>query len=254
LPEDALFWYTLSMTAQNSSGFRPVVPKKIYQEILEQFVAMVINGRLVPGQKLPSERELVELFNVSRPSVREALRVLEVIGLVEVQPGGGAYLTELNIAPFINLISPLLFIKQDFHLELFDLRELIELRAVELLGERVSEEHLNQLHAIIKEMRRALDEDDPEAGAQADIAFHKTLVLASGSYILHKTLEVVVTLLEHSIRGSRSLVLQKTEDSSELFEEHRAMYEALAAGEITRARTLAKSHLQMVRRLYRENG
>jgi GntR family transcriptional regulator, transcriptional repressor for pyruvate dehydrogenase complex len=249
-----LICYTSSMKNERSGGFKPVVTKKIYQEILEQFVEMIIAGKLVTGQKLPSERELVEIFNVSRPSIREALRVLEIIGLVEIQSGGGAYLTELNIAPFINLISPLLFHKKDFHLELFDLRELIERRALDLLGGRIEDAYLVQFGEIIERMREALATDDPEMGAEADIAFHKTLVLASGSYILQKTLDLVVTLLEHSIRGSRTLVLQNEEDAVQLYEDHQAIYLALKAEKMAEAARLVKAHLEMVRRLYRDRS
>ncbi len=247
----SLICYTATMADKQAGGFKPIVTKKIYQEILEQFVEMIIAGKLVTGQKLPSERELMEIFHVSRPSIREALRVLEIMGLADIQAGGGAYLTELNVAPFINLISPLLFLKKDFHLELFDLRELIERRALDLLGDRIDDDFLVTFGEIIGQMEKALAEDDPEMGAEADIAFHKTLVLASGSYILQKTLDLVVTLLEHSIRGSRTLVLQNEEDAVQLFEDHKAIYLALKTEEMEKAARLVKAHLEMVRRLYR---
>jgi len=230
--------------------FKPVATRKIYQYILEQFVGMVVDGSLQSGDKIPSERELAESFQVSRPSVREALRVLEIIGLIDIQPGGGAYLKDLAISPFISVIAPLLFSRKDFDLELLEFRELIEIRAMELIGERFSETDLEAIKISLDAMQKALESEDPEAGALADIAFHHSLLLASKSYILQKVLDVVVSLFEHAIRGGRSLVLEKKEDAQQLFNEHRGIYNALEKRDFQKARELVKNHLQMVRELY----
>ena len=245
------FWYTEVMPDKNhTTGFKPIAPRKIYQSILEQFVNMVCDGSLKTGEKIPSERELAESFQVSRPSVREALRVLEIIGLIDIQPGGGAYLKELSISPFISVIAPLLFSRDSFDLELLEFRELIEIRAMELIGERFTEADLHAIGNSLEEMGKALEGNDPEAGAVADIAFHRSLLLASKSYILQKVLEVVVSLFEHAIRGGRSLVLQEHEDARQLYEEHRGIYQALECRDFNSARNLVQAHLTMVRGLY----
>jgi GntR family transcriptional repressor for pyruvate dehydrogenase complex len=230
--------------------FKPISTRKIYQHILEQFVALVSVGVLTPGDKIPSERELAESLQVSRPSVREALRVLEIIGLVDVHPGGGAYLKELELGPFISIVAPLLFSRDSFDLELLELRELIELRAVELLPDPLPSEALLGLESAIVEMREALRVGDPERGALADIEFHRSLLLASESYILQKVLDLIVTLFEHAVRGGRSMVLEKQEDAQELLQDHERMYEALRINDLQKAKELLGMHLRMVRRLY----
>lgn len=237
-----------------NTGFKPIAPRKIYQYILEQFVHLVSTGALQPGDKIPSERELAESFAVSRPSVREALRVLEIIGLIDIQPGGGAYLKEMELGPFISVVAPLLFSREQFDIELLELRELIEIRAIELLPAKMSQEALEPLALAITEMRRALQEDDTEAGALADIEFHRSLLLASESFILQKVLELIVSLFEHAVRGGRSLVLEKHEDAAQLLADHEGIYQALLDNNNVLAKTLLASHLQMVKVLHAQDS
>ena len=85
----------------------PINAKKVSQLIIEQFINMIKEGKLKMGDRLPPERTLAEMFNVSRASVREAFSAMEIIGLIEVRQGEGSYITELNIGPFINTIAPL---------------------------------------------------------------------------------------------------------------------------------------------------
>jgi GntR family transcriptional repressor for pyruvate dehydrogenase complex len=234
--------------------FKPIATRKIYQYILEQFVNMICIGSIKPGDKIPSERELAQSFKVSRPSVREALRVLEIIGLIDIQPGGGAYLKEMELAPFISVIAPLLFSRGNFDLELLEFRELIELRAMELLPGQLTDEDLGAIGNALTAMETAYQNNDPEAGALADIGFHRSLLTASKSFILQKVLELVVSLFEHAVRGGRSQVLEKKEDARQLLLEHQNIYEALAKNDFTLAHDLLRSHLDMVRKLYSSNS
>ena len=85
----------------------PIGMKRLYQSIVEQFVNLIKEGQLKVGDRLPPERTLAEMFNVSRASIREAFSAMEIIGLIEVRQGEGSYITDLNIGPFINTIAPL---------------------------------------------------------------------------------------------------------------------------------------------------
>jgi GntR family transcriptional repressor for pyruvate dehydrogenase complex len=234
----------------NPVQFKPVAQRKIYQSILEQFVRMVSSGELKPGDKIPSERELAVAFNVSRPSVREALRVLEIIGLIDVQSGGGAYLKEMELGPFISVVAPLLFSRDNFDLELLEFRETIEVRATELLAHTMTETDLNHMKTALEAMEQAVAMNDPETGAMADIAFHRSLLEASRSYILQKVMELVVSLFEHAVRGGRSIVLERHEDARQLYIDHLNIYTALYERDFSKAKALVTSHLQMVRQLY----
>ena len=190
---------------------QPIVTKKVYQEIIAQFVEMLRNDQIKIGEKLPSERILAQRFRVSRPSVREALRVMETIGLIEIRAGGGAYVTELNIAPFLNMFAPLIVKHQGFELELLDLRELLEVKAVGLAASCCDSESADYLLEPISRMSEALEINDPNMGAKFDIEFHTRIFKKCNNFILQKASEFVNSLIQISIKGGRYMVLENVE-------------------------------------------
>jgi len=117
----------------------PISMKRIYQSIIGQFIDLIKDGKLKVGDKLPPERTLAEMFNVSRASIREAFSAMEIIGLIEVRPGEGSFVTDLNIGPFISTISPLLVSSESMDADLLDFRKLIEMEAVRLAAMKSDE-------------------------------------------------------------------------------------------------------------------
>ena len=231
---------------------QPIVTRRVYQEIIAQFVEMIKDDRIKVGEKLPAERILAEMFHVSRPSVREALRVMETIGLIEIRAGGGAYVTELNLGPFLSMFAPLFTRRQGFELELIDLREMLELKAAALAAEYCDNEAASYLEETIIMMREALDNNDPDAGARSDIAFHTRIFEKSNNFVLQKASEFVNSLLELSIEGSRTLVLEKEEDAAQLYEDHRLIFKAIRENNPGIARERMAAHIEMVKRITKE--
>jgi GntR family transcriptional repressor for pyruvate dehydrogenase complex len=142
---------------------------------------------------MPSERTLAEMFNVSRSSIREALSALEIIGLIQVRPGEGSFVIELNIAPFINAITPLLIKNETMERDLLDFRKILELSAVELAAARA--ESTKDLLTSLVNMKAAIDRDDLNAGVDADILFHKSIFLLSQNNILENVSDCIATIL-----------------------------------------------------------
>jgi len=224
----------------------PVAKKKVYQSIVEQFVNMLKEDRIKIGQKLPPERDLAEKFKVSRPSLREALRALEMIGLVEIRQGGGVFVTEVNIAPFINAISPLFMKIKNYELELLELRRILELRAVELASQNITDQKVKLLQKSIENMRTAMKRDDFELGAMADIEFHETIFSITDNYVLSKAAECVVTILEMSVKYARLLILQDADNSLKLFQQHMKIFGAIRDRKPRVARAAMEKHLDFV--------
>jgi len=208
----------------------PISTKRIYQSIIEQFIEHIRNGKLEVGQKLPPERSLVEMFQVSRASIREAFSAMEVIGLIEVRPGEGSVITEMNIAPFINTISPLLIKNEHIENELLEFRKMIELQAVELAAKKYTHEKLSTLGKGIELAEKAIDNNDSAAGVEADILFHKSIFELTGNMILIKAAECVSCLLENSVRFNREKILSSNHDLKELFDQHLSIYKAIKEG------------------------
>lgn len=230
-------------------NIEPITTKRIYQEIIGKFVEFIANDEIQVGDKLPSERELCERFQVSRPSVREALRVMQTIGLVDIRAGGGAYLTEFNLGPFLDLLAPLFLKRKNFGLELLEVRQILEVRAAELAAEQSDTTAVRKLSSILRGMEDA-DSKDYEEGVKWDVAFHKALFECTNNIVLIKGSELVNSLIEISITDARKLVLEHAETPDQLYEEHKTILAAIREQAPEKASEAMKRHLEMVRKTY----
>jgi GntR family transcriptional repressor for pyruvate dehydrogenase complex len=224
----------------------PINAKRIYQSVIEQFVALLQAGKVKPGDKLPPERTLAEQFRVSRASIREAFSAMEIIGLIEVRPGDGSFVTDLNIAPFLNTIAPLFVKSETMETELLEFRKLLELEAVELAAVKADASGLKLLAEPLDRMKLAIERNDPATGAEEDIAFHTRLFALTDNYILIKAAACVASLVASSVRFNREKILVDPDNARELYRQHVAIYEAIAAHRPGVAKELMTKHLEFV--------
>jgi GntR family transcriptional repressor for pyruvate dehydrogenase complex len=225
----------------------PINAKRIYQSVIEQFIDMIKTGKLQVGQKLPSERTLAEMFTVSRASIREAFRAMEIIGLIEVKPGGGSYVTDLNIANFFNTIAPLFIKNESMEDELLDFRKMLELEAVKIAATKASPENLLPLTEAIELMKKSIENDDLESGSEADIMFHKTIFKLTDNYILIKSSELIAYILESSVKFNRQKILKDTKNSNVLLEQHIKIFEAIKENNPDNAVKIMRTHLDYIK-------
>jgi GntR family transcriptional repressor for pyruvate dehydrogenase complex len=225
---------------------RPVSPNRVYQEIIAQLVEFICAGEIKPGDSLPSERKLSEQFKASRSSVREAIRVMEVMGLLRVQPGGGVFVTELNVQPFIKMLAPLLLRYENYEKELLDLRRILEVRSAQMAAEQITPERAAYISEPIRMMDPGSAGNDPDVGLKSDILFHSRIVESSGSLALRHASGIVSALMEVLVQGGRKRVLENRETAAELYAEHVAIRDAICRGDSLRAGELIDRHIQMV--------
>jgi len=227
----------------------PINTKRIYQNIIEQFIELIRKGELKVGDRLPAERALTEMFQVSRASIREAFSAMEVIGLIEVRPGDGSFVTDLNIGPFINAISPL-FVKNDImETDLLDFRKLIELEAVRLAAEKPDKTKFSKLQAPLEMMLKSIEKQDVAIGVKADINFHKTIFELTENYILIKSAECISYLLQSSVEFNRAKILKDNKNANVLYNQHRLIYEAVMNGDSKKAVEIMETHLEFVKKV-----
>ena len=140
--------------------FSPVSLGRVYQVIVDQIRALIRDGRLRPGDRLPSERELCEQFGVSRVTLREALRVLEASGLIEIRVGarGGAFVTSPSSARVGEGLADLVRLSPLSASDITEARLLFELGIVELVVERATQEDVEDLKRLCEQQQRAIDE------------------------------------------------------------------------------------------------
>ncbi len=127
----------------NGTLLKPIRRVRLYENAVEQIQTLILKKKYKPGDRLPSERSLAEQFHISRHSLREALRILDVTGLIEIRVGDGIYVKEVDFLPYIeslNLsIRSRLPIERDTFVKLWGARKILEVGMVELAVERVTE-------------------------------------------------------------------------------------------------------------------
>lgn len=225
---------------------KSIQTKKIYKNIVEQIIFLIREGSLKSGDKLPPERALAEMLDVSRASLREALSVMEIMGVVDIRPGEGSFVSDLDVQPFIALLTPLLLKEGTFEDDLLEFRRIIEIAGVKLVCKNLDEnrEMLKELKEIIDEMGENLD--DAEAGAKLDIKFHGMLFSMSNNIVLVKVLEYLGFILERTVKFNRNSILKKSDSASTLYMYHTDIYQAIVRGDADAAAKSLSDHFDFV--------
>ena len=217
----------------------PIRRSRLYQGIVEQIEGLLERGDIRPGDQLPPERQLADQFQVSRASVREALRTLELLGIVETRPGGGTFVRQTTPD---DLARPLTSLMARGHTvaDVIELRGLIEPALAALAAERVTAAQLAELKEIFAEQERKVS--DAEPWAEEDTRFHEAIGHAARNELLTTMLGVVWDVL----RESREQWLQTNQRAHASLDAHRRILAALSAHDPDAARRAAADHIKAV--------
>ena len=220
--------------------FTPVSTGRISGEIVEQVKAALRDGRLAPGDQLPPERDLTRQLGVSRVSVRDALRMLEAHGLIEVRVGarGGAFVTAPAPTLVGESVTNMLMLASVTPAQVTEARMVFELGILQLACERATEEDLGELEAICgrADANLAAGIYDPSLSAE----FHTRLARCTHNDVLGLLAETFQEPLAGSLREARRIDPQAGQRGAL---EHRALIDALRAGDEAGARALMSEHL-----------
>lgn len=201
--------------------------------------ALIDQGQLKPGDRLPAERELAVQIGVSRPSVRAGLRALAAMGVVQSRHGAGTFIRSgppvLGSEP-LSFLAALHGFTRD---EMFEARRVLEVGVAALAAERATGDHLATIAEEITGMYASLEE--PLAFLRHDIRFHRAIATASGNPILASLVEMVSALFYEQRRKTAG----RARDLRESAEMHRAIYNALRARDAARAREMMNEHLSL---------
>ncbi|MFQ3566985.1 MAG: FadR/GntR family transcriptional regulator [Aggregatilineales bacterium] len=170
------------------------------QDLAQRIRQYIAERDIQPGMRLPSERELAEQFAVSRGAIREALRELQIIGIVEKQPRSGTFIRSLS--PAATLSFDWDEVDAESVRQIFEMRMLIEPRCAALAAVRATDEEIQTLHEALNEMRRAIDDEAIDAFQASDKRMHYVITRATGNQYLIQLLEAMTNALEQSVRIS----------------------------------------------------
>ncbi|MGI8827643.1 MAG: FadR/GntR family transcriptional regulator [Chloroflexota bacterium] len=220
--------------------FRPLESVRLSDGAVEQILQAIAEGDLKVGDSIPSERELMRQLNVGRASVREALRKLETMGVVDVRPGQGSVVVNtLTEAPASQLWKSWVSDHREEIFQLLDVREALETKAAALAVQHASSEDIEALRLAIGQQRATLPDGDPVVRAEADVAFHTALVRASGN----RFLLALAGSLMYALHESRVGTYADTDRARVCLGEHIAIVDAVAARDVDEAKRATAAHL-----------
>lgn len=212
-------------------------------DVVNDIKHMIIEGELRPGERLPVEKELAETLGVSRGSLREGVRALSIMGILNTRQGDGTYVTSLDVT---RLLAPMGFMVelqgegQAKHVHA--IRRLLEGEAASLAASRITDEALTEAGALLEEAERILD-TSPEAHERVieiDIAFHRIIAAHTGNPVL---IGMIEALASRTVRERLWRSLREDGVDQRTHEEHMAIWRALRARDPESARIRMANHL-----------
>lgn len=220
-------------------GIEPIHREPIAVEIARRLVEYLLSGEIEPGTRIPGERQLAEAFGVGRSAMREAIKSLTLIGLVEVRHGDGTYLRRSDESLLPQVIEWGLLLGEPLTADLVEARQKIETIMAGLAAERRTEEELAGLHLQVLRMDAARDPSvDLAEFIDADVQFHLRVAEAAHNSALRDVLGSVQALLRAWIRR---VMIREGRDLT--YSEHRPIYEAIAAGDVQGAEAAMNAHM-----------
>jgi GntR family transcriptional regulator, transcriptional repressor for pyruvate dehydrogenase complex len=219
--------------------------KKTYLVLAEKLIECYLGGNLKPGERLPSERELAGQFNVSRTTIREALRTLELNGLIDIRQGGGSYVKVFEVQSSKEEIITAVKAENPLVYEMLELRRALEVESAFLAAKRATPADLEKLRITLHNM--TLSKQDPELGLKADLDFHIGIAESTHNSIF---IELIHTLREHMEETIKATQNHRFKDPSrygDTMEEHKKIYLAIASGNGDKAKELMESHITKIR-------
>lgn len=222
------------------------VTKKISEMVMNQLEQQFLKGQLEVGDRLPAERELATRYQVSRNTVRQALQALEMKGMLEIRHGGGSYVRQsAKDAVHDQLSEHIVRSNERLALEMLEVRRALEVEAASLAAQRATTAHVKMIQEALEEM--AVSMQDVEKGIQADVRFHLEIVRASQNPLLIQLVQTLSERLEETIRVTRKQRFSSSDRYKSTYEEHRAIFVAIASGNPEEAKALMEKHITQIR-------
>ncbi|MGM1046391.1 MAG: FadR/GntR family transcriptional regulator [Bacillota bacterium] len=219
---------------------------RVYEDVIEQIKNLILEGNLSPGDVLPTERELAQSFGISRGTLREAFRILEREGLIEVKPGGGRYLSKaLDVAEDRSRIMD--NIERATIIELLEARELFETGIAELAAKRATEEDIAEIEAAFEKWGQI--DLEGEDRSEPDQAFHLSIAKATHNVVLINMIELHMDLLQRTLNKTLEIPGRK----SEVYEEHLLIVQAIKQRDPVKAKLALLNHLNKVKENIQKN-
>lgn len=225
--------------------FETVKRNKVYEEVARQIERLILK-KLQPGDKLPSERELAETLSVSRSSIRDAIRSLELMGMVEPRQGTGTIVKEISADALVNPLANVLRRKEKAIAELLDFRLMLEPHLAARAATHASNDEISEMEEILDRQEAKLNKGD--SAIPEDSEFHYSIALASGNSVVLKVLDTLMDLL----RDTRERSLQVEGRPPKSLAGHRRILSAIKKHDSSAAESAMRRHIEDVEEMVLE--
>lgn len=204
--------------AREAQLIEPIRKTRVHEEIADRIRQLILDGTYPPERALPSERVLAGRLGVSRGSVRDALRTLEVLGLLEPRHGQGTFPRELSVERLVTPLASVLVYRRDLQDELMDVRRMFEPAVARVAATRVTDDDVAELERVVDQQRRKISTGRSAIGE--DTAFHAAMARATHNRVAVRLMATLNDLLmesrkltlnqrgrpERSLRGHEAIV------------------------------------------------
>jgi GntR family transcriptional repressor for pyruvate dehydrogenase complex len=222
---------------------KAVEKRRAYQDVVAQILNLIRKGKLQKGDQLPPERDLTETLRVSRTTVREAIRYLESMRLVESRQGNGTYVLASSDDASVQTLSAALFQDRDELVDIFYIRKIIEPSIAQLAAEYATPEEVEELEEIVE--RHEADLAAGERTVETDTDFHMALARMAKNRVLGRLVHALIDLLAES----RQEVLQSSIRAVQSLKGHRMILNAVRMADCARAKEAMRRHLNEIESL-----
>lgn len=228
--------------------FHKIEHLRTADEVITQIESLILEGILRVGDRLPGERELSRQFDVSRPILRDALKVMEARGLLQAHHGGGTFVADVIGQVFTQPVMELIGSHRKATADYLEYRYEIEGIAAEYAAKRATEDDKALLTRLVERMKEAHLKDDFNEEAAIDVEFHNAVGECAHNIILLHTLRSCYRLLSDGVFYNRALVYGFPGARNKLLSQHLAIYDAVMKSDPNAARDAAHTHITFVER------
>ncbi len=225
-------------------GVKPVRKQRVSHHVAIEICRMIRDGNLRPGDSLPPERDLARMLHVSRASLREALRGLEIGGIVESRHGGGTVVRRFSAFGTESPLAMIFEASHDLVSDLWEVRRIVEPALAERAAVRATDEGIESLRVMLEYHREPYGRAGTGEVARAlDRDFHGAVASLSGNEAAEQVIHLLNSLVHRGYHAQRSFILERRKRA---YARHRAIYEAIRDGDPVRARKTMLDHLEEI--------
>jgi GntR family transcriptional repressor for pyruvate dehydrogenase complex len=222
--------------------FEAIRKNRVHEEVAKQIEQLIVQ-KLHPGDKLPAERDLAEMLGVSRSSIRDAIRRLEIVGLVEPRQGAGTVVREISTEKLVSPLANVIAHRRQLVSELLDFRRMLEPPLAARAATHASNGEIAGMDEILRRQDKKVR--DGELAVEEDTEFHYRIALASGNSVVLKVMDVVMDLL----RETRSRSLQTEGRPQKSLAGHKRILSAIKRHDPAAAEAAMRMHIQDVEKM-----